>query len=75
MNVHGDGCTNEDGHKACHLSRHVACAAEEVDEDEVELSPCETAEGRQNHAGYLFWCAVHAEEDGHADKHDPWDTE
>ena len=53
----------------------MACAAKEVDEDEVELSPCETAEGRQDHAENLFWCAVHAEEVGYADKHDPWDTE
>ena len=60
-NVHGDGCTNEDGHKACHLSRHVACAAEEVDQDEVELSPCQTTECGKNHTRYLFWCAAHTE--------------
>ena len=75
MNIHGDGCTNKDGHKAGHLSRHMACAAKEVDEDEVELSPCQTTECGKNHTRYLFWCAAHTEVDGHADKHDPWNTE
>ena len=29
----------------------------------------------KNHTRYLFWCAAHTEVDGHADKHDPWNTE
>ena len=48
---------------------------EEVDEDKVELTPCQTAKCGKNHTRHLLWCAAHTEVNSHADKHDPGHAE